>query len=135
MTESKKVRVLIADNDKLVRNLIKAVLMPLDCEIVGEAENGSEAVALYKGKRPDIVLLDVNMPVMDGMEALGEIIAFDKDAVVIMLTAISDLDTVQTAIKRGAAHYIVKGTPPQEMRDIVKEHLPKPKSTEEHGAG
>jgi two-component system chemotaxis response regulator CheY len=121
MAESKKVRVLLADDEKHVRMLVKAVLMPLDCEVVGEAENGLEAVALYKQTRPDAVLLDINMPAMDGKAALAEIVAFDKDAVVIMLTSLSDIDTVQTTLELGAASYIRKDTSPQEMRELIKE--------------
>jgi two-component system chemotaxis response regulator CheY len=120
MTESKKVRVLLADDEKHVRMLIKAVLMPLPCEVVGEAENGSEAVALYQQLRPDVVLMDINMPVMDGKAALSEIIAFDKNAVVIMLTSLSDIETVRTTIALGAANYIRKDTSPGEMRELIE---------------
>jgi len=121
MAEAKKVGVLLADDEKHVRQLVKAVLMPLDCEVVAEAENGSEAVALYKEKRPDVVLMDISMPVMDGKTALREIMQHDPQAVVIMLTSISDLDTVQATIELGAAHFIRKDTPPMEMRRIIQE--------------
>ena len=121
MTGSKKIRALLADDEKHVRMLIKAVLMPLDCEVVGEAENGEQAVALYKELHPDVVLLDVNMPVKDGKEALRDIITFDASAVVIMLTSMSDAATVQAAIDLGATFYIRKDTPPAQMREILKD--------------
>lgn len=121
MDESKKVRVLLADDEKHVRQLIKAILGPLDCEVVGEAESGTEAVALYQETRPDVVFLDISMPVKDGIAALREIMAVEPDAVVIMLTSISDSGTVQAALELGAAHFIRKDTPPLEMRDIIKE--------------
>ena len=117
----KKIRALLADDEKHVRMLIKAVLMPLDCEVVGEAENGEQAVTLYRELRPDVVLLDVNMPVKDGKEALRDIMAFDGKAVVIMLTSMSDAATVQAAIDLGATFYIRKDTPPAQMREILKD--------------
>lgn len=123
-----KVKVLLVDDEKHMRQFIKAVLIPLNCEIVGEAENGQEAVSLYKEKHPDVVLMDISMPIMDGKSALSEIMRYDDSAVVIMLTSLSDLETVQTTLELGASHFIRKDTPPQEMREIIKEtwrqHLP-----------
>ncbi|WP_243048606.1 response regulator transcription factor [Dyella sp. RRB7] len=127
MTESRKVRVLLADDEKHVRQLVKAVLIPFHCEIVAEAENGAQAVDLYRELRPDVVLLDINMPVKDGREALRQIIAFDPEAVVVMLTSMSDLASIQGSLDEGATHYIRKDTPPAEMRellsDVWKEHF------------
>ncbi len=123
MTETRKTRVLLADDEKHIRMLVKAVLMPLNCGVVGEAENGDEASPSTKDKRPDVVLLDVNMPVKDGKAALKDIKAFDPDAVVIMLTSMSDAATVQSAIELGASYYIRKDTPPAEMRQLIQETL------------
>lgn len=127
MTESRKVRVLLADDEKHVRQLVKAVLIPFHCEIVAEAENGAQAVDLYRELRPDVVLLDINMPVKDGREALRQIMAFDPEAVVVMLTSMSDLASIQGSLDEGATHYIRKDTPPAEMRellyDVWKEHF------------
>ena len=117
--DTRKVSVLLADDEKHVRQLIKAVLMTLDCEVVGEAENGVQAVDLYKEKRPDVLLLDVNMPFKDGIAALREVKAFDPAATVIMLTSLSDMATIQTAVELGAAQYIRKDTPVAEMRSIL----------------
>lgn len=127
MSETRKVRVLLADDEKHVRQLVKAILMPFNCEIVGEAANGVEAVDFYRNLQPDLVLLDINMPVKDGSAALREIIAFDPAAVVVMLTSMSDLDSIQNSLEQGAAHYVRKDTPPGEIREILqgvwKEHL------------
>ncbi|MEW9572247.1 response regulator transcription factor [Rhodanobacter sp. Si-c] len=127
MSESRKARVLLADDAKHVRQLLKAVLIPLNCEVVAEAENGEQAVTFYKEARPDVVLLDINMPGKDGRAALREIIAFDPHAVVVMLTSMSDLATIQGSLDEGASHYIRKDTPPAEMRELLsevwKEHL------------
>jgi two-component system chemotaxis response regulator CheY len=119
--EPRKVSVLLADDEKHVRQLIKAVLMTLRCEIVAEAENGDEAVLAYKEKQPDIVLLDVNMPVKDGLGALREIKDINSKAVVIMLTSLSDMGTIQNALELGAAQYIRKDTPVAEMRKLLVE--------------
>lgn len=121
MTDSRKTRILLADDEKHVRQLVKAILIPFKCEIVAEAENGEQAVAFYKELRPDLVLLDVNMPAKDGRAALREIIGFDSNAVVVMLTSMSDLGTIQGALDDGAAHYIRKDTPPSEMRELLSE--------------
>lgn len=121
MAATRKIRVLLADDEKHVRRLVKAILMPLDCEVVGEAENGDEAVTLYRQSRPDVVLLDVNMPVKDGNAALREIRELDGKAVVIMLTSMSDAATIQSSIDLGAAFYIRKDTPPREMQEMLKE--------------
>lgn len=121
MTESKKIRILLADDEKHVRQLVKAILLPLNGEIVGEAENGEEAVKLYSELRPDFVLLDVNMPVKDGKAALREIIAIDPRAVVVMLTSMSDVATVQQTIEGGASSYIRKDTSPVQVRELLKE--------------
>jgi len=121
MTATQKVRVLLADDEKHVRQLVKAILMPLNCEIVGEAENGAQAFDLYQQLKPDVVFLDVNMPVRDGKAALKDILGFNQNAVVIMLTSMSDANTVQAAVEQGAAYYIRKDTPPVEMRELIKD--------------
>lgn len=130
--ETNKVRVLLADDEKHVRQLIKAVLMALDCEVVAEAEDGGQAVEFYREKRPDVVLLDVNMPFKDGITALREIKGIHREAVVIMLTSLSDMATIQSAIELGAAQYIRKDTPVAEMRQILtqtwQEHVIRPAS-------
>lgn len=123
MARTTKIRVLLADDEKHVRRLVKAILLPLDCEVAGEAENGDQAVSLYKEVRPDLVLLDVNMPVKDGKEALRDIMELNRDAVVVMLTSMSDIATVQASIDLGAVNYIRKDTPPAEMRELLKETL------------
>ncbi|MES1167781.1 MAG: response regulator, partial [Oleiharenicola lentus] len=77
--------------------------------------NGAEAVELYKLHQPDLVLLDVNMPILDGVQALGQIKAFDPDAVVVMLTSLANRQTVEECVRLGAADYIRKDTPRDEM--------------------
>ncbi len=121
MSSARKIRALLADDEKHVRQLVKAILQPLNCEVAGEAENGQEAVRIYRDLRPDVVLLDINMPVMGGIDALREIRRIDADAVVVMLTSMSDLDTVQTSLELGAVQYVRKDTPTAQIRQLLRE--------------
>lgn len=121
MSEPKKTRVLLVDDEKHVRLLVKAVLLPLNCEIVGEAGNGEEAVELYQQLHPDVVFLDVNMPIKDGREALKDIIAHDDNAKVVMLTSLTDMETVKACVELGAINFIRKDTPVSELRELLKE--------------
>jgi CheY-like chemotaxis protein len=101
--------VLTIDDSKIVRMMVTKHLEPYDCQVI-EATNGQEGVAAAKKHRPDLILLDVTMPVMDGPEALAELrkdAAF-KSIPVIMLTAESGRDKVAEMVKLGITGYIVK---------------------------
>ena len=113
------IRVLVVDDEKLTRKLIIQVLKSVGYEIVAEAENGQMGVELFKTYKPDIVTLDVRMPKMDGVSALKKIKAINKDAVVVMLTAENDSETVTELIKSGATNYIVKPV----RRDLILEKM------------
>lgn len=121
MTEKKKPRVLLADDESHIRMLIKMVMRAMNCEIVAEATNGREAVELFKKEKPDLLLLDINMPEKTGDEALKEIIADNPDAFVIMLTSVSDMKSVEHCLSLGAANFIRKDTPVEEMKKLIKE--------------
>lgn len=123
MITSRKLRILLADDEKHVRQLLKAVLLPLNCEVIAEAENGDQAVALYTDVHPDAVLLDINMPGKDGRAALRDIMAFDPGATVVMLTSMSDINNIQGSLDEGATHYIRKDTPPALMRELLSDVL------------
>jgi len=118
-----KTRVLLADDEMHIRMLLKTVINSIDCEVVAEASNGKEAVALFKEKRPDLVLLDINMPLQTGEEALKEIIEEFPSALVIMLTSVTDMESVERCIDAGACNYIRKDTPLVEMKAIVGETI------------
>ncbi len=113
------IRVLVVDDEQLTRSLIIQVLKSVGFEIVGEAENGLHAIELFKMYKPDIVTMDVRMPQMDGIAALKKIKAINKYAVVVMLTAENDSDTVAQLLKSGAANYIVKPV----KRDLILEKM------------
>ncbi|MBM7558737.1 response regulator [Marinitoga litoralis] len=100
-------KILIVDDAPFIRNQIKNILEPLNFEIY-EAENGKEAIEVYKKINPDLVTMDISMPEIDGIKALKEIINFDPKAKVIMVTALGHKSRVLEAIECGASYYIVK---------------------------
>jgi two-component system, chemotaxis family, chemotaxis protein CheY len=121
MEQKRKLRAVIADDERHIRMLLKAVLIKMNCEIIGEAVNGQEAVNLFKKEKPDMLLLDINMPVKTGIEALQEVIVDSPDAFVIILSSVADLESVKHSLELGAANYILKDTPLEEIKRIIKE--------------
>jgi DNA-binding NarL/FixJ family response regulator len=112
-------RVLIVDDNAVLRRGVASLLEAADgIEVVGEAETGKEAIAMAKKVSPDIVLLDVRMPVMDGIAAAGPL---SKLAKVMMLTYAEDEERVSSAIRAGAAGYMVHGrfTPEELERAVI----------------
>ena len=101
-------KILVVDDAKVIRMVIKRLLTQHGYQVAGEAVNGREALEKYKELRPDAVTMDIIMPEMDGIQGLKEIIAFDKQAKVIMISAIDQRDSLTDAIRNGAADYVVK---------------------------
>jgi DNA-binding NarL/FixJ family response regulator len=119
MTEP--IRVLIADDDRLVRAGIGLILTPLpDIEIVAEAANGREAAELTVRHRPHVVLLDIRMPVMDGLAGLREIRRTAPAAAVIMLTTFGEAAYVSEALAGGAAGFLLKDSAVDELARAVR---------------
>lgn len=121
MTEPGKARVVIADDEAHIRALIKTVMKSMNTDVVGEAKNGQEAVELFRKERPDLMLLDINMPVKSGDEALKEIAGEFPEAFIIMLTSVSDIETVKECLALGAVNYILKDTPISEMKKMIRD--------------
>lgn len=111
-------RVLVVDDTAFMRKLLKNILFSAGFDIVGEAENGKQAVELYRKLKPDIVTMDIVMPEMNGIEALKEIKKIDPNAKVVMCTAVGQEQMVKAAIKLGARGYIVK---PFQAAKVVEE--------------
>jgi len=111
------IRVLLADDQRLVRRGFRMILRAEpDIEVVGEAENGLEAVAAAAELEPDVVLMDIHMPGVAGPEATAEIMRRSPDARVVMLTIAADEATVMDAMLAGASGYVVKSAA---VRDLL----------------
>jgi NarL family two-component system response regulator LiaR len=119
---------LIADDHTIVRRGIKALLAQIDdVQIVGEAANGLEAVRLSTQLNPDIILMDLLMPVMDGIEATRHVTASDPHIGVLVLTSFVHDDKVFSAIKAGAMGYLLKESEPSDLiRSIYQIHQGQP---------
>ncbi len=128
MSEKIKPRVLVIDDEESVRIWLKGLLVSLGCEIAGEAKNGQEGVELFKRERPDLVLLDLEMPVMKGTTALDYILVEDPDAHVIMLTSVSDTKLIYERLEAGAQYYLPKHDPPAKIQAALQEQIEKVKS-------
>lgn len=118
-------KVLIVDDSKVARMTIRQCLEKTDYEIIGEAQNGEEGIIKYKELNPDLVLLDIQMPIMDGIECLKAIIKYDKKAKVIMATAIGELESILTAVKEGAVGYITKTFKKGQLINAINKALKK----------
>jgi two-component system chemotaxis response regulator CheY len=103
-----KKTILVVDDAPIVRLMIKDIAEYNGYHVIGEGSNGNEAVQKYKELKPDIVTMDIIMPEKDGIEGLQEILAYDPEARVVMVTAIDQRDSLMKAIRLGAMDYIVK---------------------------
>lgn len=111
---------MVVDDEDHVRRLITTVIKSMNCEIVGQAGNGKDAVSLFDELKPNMLLLDINMPIKSGKKALAEIKKKYPNAFVIMLTSLADKETVEDCIALGATGFIRKDLPIDEMRDVIK---------------
>lgn len=116
-------RVLIIDDAKFMRAMIKDILTAGGYEIAGEAENGIEAIRVYKDVRPDVVTMDITMPEMNGIEALKEIKKIDASAKVVMCTAMGQKALVIEAIQAGASDFVVKPFQPERILQTLAKVL------------
>jgi DNA-binding NarL/FixJ family response regulator len=115
------IRVLLADDHPVVRRGLAALLATLDdFEVVAEAEDGQAAVRETQLNKPDVVLMDVRMPVLDGVEATRRIRKAVPDTAVLVLTMYDDDATVFTAMQAGAQGYLLKGAEQDEIADAIR---------------
>ena len=113
-------KVLVADDEAHIRKYTTLLRRSLGVTTIIEATNGREAVELYQAENPDLVLLDVNMPILDGVGALKQIHALDPDAVVVMLTSLATRQIIDETAQHGATFYLRKDTPRDDVLAQLK---------------
>ncbi|MEV4109076.1 response regulator transcription factor [Nonomuraea sp. NPDC049695] len=115
------IRVLLADDDPMVRRHLKTILgSSTEVEVVGEARDGAEAVEEVLRNRPDVVLMDLRMPGVDGITATSEIAALASPPAVIALTTFESDEYVLRALEAGAGGFLVKSTPAEDLLNLIK---------------
>jgi two-component system chemotaxis response regulator CheY len=114
-------KILLADDEPHIRKFIGLLLRQLGSPTIVEASNGAQAVELYQSEQPDLVLLDVNMPEIDGLQALEKLRALDPDCAVIMLTSLTTRQVIERAAELGAVNYIRKDTPKDEILATLRQ--------------
>lgn len=119
-----KVRLLIADDEPHIRQLIGEIFSSLGAEVVAQAADGAQAVSLFEQTRPDMVVLDINMPKMTGDRALERILEIEPRVVGIMMTSQDSIATVRDCLEIGAAAYILKSNPAPEILRLIQESWP-----------
>lgn len=117
-------RILIVDDTKFMRLMLTDILMKSGHEVVGQAENGVIAVDKFRELRPDLVIMDITMPEMDGITALQEIRAIDPKSVILICSAMSQRDLISKALKAGANNYVMKPFEPEAVKEIILEVMP-----------
>ncbi|ONI37752.1 two-component system response regulator [Candidatus Epulonipiscium fishelsonii] len=115
--------ILVVDDAAFMRMMIKDILSKNGYTVVGEGENGVKAIEKYKELKPDLVLMDITMPEMDGIQALKEIRSFDPAAKIVMCSAMGQQGMVIEAIQSGARDFIVKPFQADRILEAVKKVL------------
>lgn len=117
-----QIRVLIADDHAIVRSGIRALLETVDSiEVVGEAADGQQAVAAVARRQPDVVLMDLEMPVMDGIETIRQVMAQWPETRILVLTSFATDDRVLPAVKAGALGYLLKDSEPDALIQAIRQ--------------
>ena len=116
-----RIRVLIADDHPIVRQGLRTIVtVQPDMELVAEATNGQEAVDLAQKTQPDVMIMDLKMPIKDGLTAIKEIGQLLPSTPILVLTSFPDDSNVFEAIKAGAAGFLLKDSPPEQLLDAIR---------------
>jgi DNA-binding NarL/FixJ family response regulator len=126
-------RVLLVEDDRGLREALRDLLQDIEFDVVGEAGNGEEGVRMTLALDPDVVLMDLRMPVMGGMEAARQIKEERPDVQVVILTAYDDPALKEGAEGSGVYAYLVKGCPPREVSDTTLDAWRTKRALEERG--
>jgi two-component system chemotaxis response regulator CheY len=112
-------RILIVDDSVFMRNIIKNALSSSNISEIFEAGNGDEAIAAYKDKKPDLVFMDIVMPVKTGLEALKEIKGIDAAAKIVMCTSVGQEKVIEEAVNSGAYDFITKPFKAEDIKEVL----------------
>ncbi len=116
-------KILVVDDSLIMRKKLKMILKNGGHVVVSDAANGISAIEEYEKWKPDLVTMDITMPVLDGVSAVKKIISLYPDAKIIMISAINQQNSVFEAIESGAKHYIVKPINNEKVLNTIKEVL------------
>lgn len=116
-------KILIADDSADIRVILKEALLRNGCTVVGEAADGKEAVTMYDSLKPDVLLLDISMPEMDGIEALKAIKAEHSGARIVMISSMGQQELVIEALKAGAADFFIKPLQAERVMEALEKAL------------
>lgn len=116
-------KILIGDDSILARRQLKNLINMLGSPTFFEASNGEDAVNIYKKESPDLVFLDIVMPIMDGNTAVREIMAFDPDALIIIVSSVGTQSLLKGAIMAGASEFIQKPLEQEQIHHVVTSRL------------
>lgn len=115
------IHVLVADDHTLVRRGIRALLENAEgIEVIGEAENGEEAITLAKRLEPDVVVMDISMPILDGIQATEQICSLNLPTQVVILSMYAHVNLVKQALQKGATGYVLKPSATEELLQAVR---------------
>lgn len=117
------IKILICDDSILFRRQIKECVLTFGCKQVFEANDGEAAVSLYNEYKPDLIFMDIIMPIKDGLQALIEILNINNEAKVIMISSVGTQNYIKSAIEAGAIDFLQKPIEPEKVRKIIKSAL------------
>ena len=117
----KKKGILIVDDAAFVRVKLKKIISKMDfAEVIGEASNGEDALTLYKDLKPDLVTMDLIMPNRDGIQAIEDIMTFDKEANIIVVSAMGQQMSIDEVVEKGVKEYIKKPFKDDEIYNVIE---------------
>ena len=124
------IRVIVVDDYQPIRDVMRALLSSIGCEVIGTADNGKKGLVLFQETRPDLTFMDIEMPVMNGLDALKGIMKADPDANVVMLTSVDDTVVAETCLMNGARDYVQKHIDPSDLMSKLQDLINRFQETE-----
>lgn len=112
---------MVADDEPHIRALVAGLVATLGGEVVAQAQDGAQAMTQFERLRPQVVVLDINMPALRGYDVLKRIMALEPGTLAIMMSAQDTIDTVQACLELGARHYVLKDNLPSELFALFSE--------------